>query len=260
MRRGLLTFVGVMICAVVATGEIGDIKAHYPLPHQEKYNCYPRGMGVSGNHLFIAVMYYEGTEYHQKMWAVLKNEGRIEWGFDIDYYAGNGVACDEAGVWLEEQKGVLVHYTSTGSFLKVWRLNGGRGYTSGLAYDGNDHLYVSSSDLHWLTKYDRNGNLKAWLQVTSDYRELAWDGTYLWALTQHPVGLIKVDQASGKRLWYVGLDPYIIERPTGLAHDGSNFWVVGNYVKDGKARVFKIDAGNVNVTPSSLGKVKALFR
>jgi hypothetical protein len=258
--KGVLCIAVFAFITTPALAKIGDIKSHFELPNQGTYTAYTFGLGTSGNHLYVAVQYYDGSEYVNKIWAVDKSSHEVKWGFDIQDY-GRGTACDEGSVWVsEDTRGTMVQYTPGGSVIKIWGLQGGHGYTSGLAYGGNDNLFVSTSSPTWLLKYRRDGLPLKWWRTHNDYKELAWDGSYLWALTW-PAGLCKVNPKNAARLWYVRFNPATdITSPTGLAHDGTDFWVAGRYKNTSKSHIFKVDAGDVAVAPASLGSVKALFR
>lgn len=260
ISTGVLCLAALAFIAAPALAEIGDIKSHFELPNQEKYTAYTQGLGVSGNMLYLAVYYYDGSEYVNKMWALDKNTHELKWGFEIPPN-GNGVACDEGSVWAsEDERGTMVQYTPGGSVIKFWGLQGGHGYTSGLAYDGDNHLFVSTGSPEWLLKYGRDGAPLGRWRTYADYGDLAWDGSYLWALTW-PTGFCKVNPKNGVRLWYVRFNPSAdIRNASGLAFDGDRFWVAGFYRDTYKSHIFEVEAGNIAVKPSSLGCVKALFR
>lgn len=223
ISRGVLCITACALMAAPALAGIGDIKSHFQLPNQGTRTVYTYGLGASGDHLYAAVYYYDGSKYVYKIWAIDKSSHQVKWAFDIAPY-GRGVACDEGSVWVsEDTRGTMVQYTPGGSLKKIWGLQGGHGFTAGVAYDGDDHLFVSTRSPDWLLKYGRDGQPLKWWRTFNDYGELAWDGRYLWALTWPP-GFCKVNPKNGARLWYVRFNPSSdIRNATGLTFDGDRF-------------------------------------
>ncbi|NIT36822.1 MAG: hypothetical protein GTN49_10050 [candidate division Zixibacteria bacterium] len=239
--KGLRVLAAFAFSAASAWGTFKVISS-FPCPGQRMY--LPRGID-----------YDAGYIYHVKdsVYRIFKttDAGSLvaSWYCYVPGKTWQGIGASSGYFWIINQEYPLCAYrfTTNGSFVNYFQLppySTGKGITP----DGNYvHVSTGKSPSYILSTYTTTGSfvksVRAPISGCLDY-----DGTYFYF------------GASGRIVkWRSGLPSYIyIPRyyASGVSCQGAYFW----FSDWAKSYVYKIGDAYTDIAPSSLGRVKALFR
>jgi hypothetical protein len=163
------------------------------------------------------------------------------------------IAATDNYLWIiNEPAPVNVYrFTTSGSFLNSFNVQetGATGY--GITAAG-PYVYVSFRDVfYYFNTYTTTGSLVATFRSELPKHKpgpLDYDGTYFYT-----------GEVSRIRKWTTGYTGYIYTGGyyyDGISCQGSYFW----FADYNKSYVYKIGGVTTDIAPSSLGRVKALFR
>lgn len=163
------------------------------------------------------------------------------------------IAATDTNLWIINEPAPLnvYRFTTTGSFLGSFPVRqSGTGY--GITAAG-PYVYVSLRDTwYWFNTYTTTGSLVATFRSSSlQHRSgpLDYDGMYLYT-----------GEVSSIRKWMINVyTGYIYTSGwyyDGIACQGPYFWFA-SYTRH---HVYKIGAVTTDIAPTSIGRVKALFR
>lgn len=128
----------------------------------------------------------------------------------------------------------------------------------GLAFDGT-YLWGSNASTQMITKLTTTGSVVTSFKPPGSLcGDMDWDGSYLW-LCDWPssgAGLYRMTTTGSVVESYVP-PPVTSPRPSGCCWDGNYLWFL-NY--NTPRYVYQMDTNITTVLPSSLGKIKSLYR
>jgi hypothetical protein len=123
----------------------------------------------------------------------------------------------------------------------------------GLTYDGNN-IWVTSAGPDIFSQYTTDGSFVSSFSVSFRPFDPGWDGTYFYCGSYQPSHTIYQLTTSGSIV--TTLSPPA-SYPWGCCSDGTYLWIS---TTSGSHYIWQFDLGDNAVAPSSIGKVKALFR
>lgn len=156
-------------------------------------------------------------------------------------------ASDNVAVYRLDTNGSVLN-----SFATVWA-------HYGLTFDGTYIWGSTVNSGNLITKMTTEGSVVSSFEGPGSYNgDLDWDSGYLW-VCDWPV--------SGGGLYRITTTGSVVEsyvppsgpttRPSGCCWDGDYLWFL-NFSEP--RYVYQIDTARTSITPTSIGKVKALFR
>lgn len=130
----------------------------------------------------------------------------------------------------------------------------------GVTYDGEHLRYSTGGNHNWnyVYKLTTKGSVVSSFQAPHGEgylnKGIDWGGSYLWlAQSSTAGGFIYQMTTAGSIVFSMFLQG---RRPTGVAWDGKHVW----FADGGNDWVYQMRWSGIGVAPTSMGKVKALFR
>jgi hypothetical protein len=239
----------VLIAAAPALAGFGSVVSSF----RKTDGITSRGLAWDGRHLVTTNMCSEGDH----KWRVYTPAGSLVRKFDgpEKYNAHIGAEYDGSRFWtgscMEDR---VFRFTSTGSVVSSFRAQ----LPCGVAWDGQ-YIWWVAYVREWFYKCKPLGSVVSSWRVNriTNAGDLAWDGIYLWC----------ADIGSGRvyRLTKKGSVSRSFKAPGeetyGCAFDGRYLWLADT-ADESETTFYKVDIDYTGpaVAPTSLGKVRALFR
>ncbi|NIT37440.1 MAG: hypothetical protein GTN49_13255 [candidate division Zixibacteria bacterium] len=243
MRKGILVTMSVVLAAGAAFAA-GSIISSFRSPF---YPGYAKGMDHRGQYLYHVSNYrnyiYETTTTGSIVRSI--TAPRMTMGV---YFTGSYF-------WTCSFSPAMVYYlTTTGSVVRSFA---GPAYGYGLTYDGR-YLWYSSAIADRIYRLTTTGSVVMSFSHPGTFAGgLDWANGYIWAADW---------PSSGSGVYRVTTTGSVVEsyrpvpnggRPSGCAWDGNYLW----YVDYNSPRyVYQITTALTSIVPSSLGKIKSIYR
>ncbi|NIT36063.1 MAG: hypothetical protein GTN49_06135 [candidate division Zixibacteria bacterium] len=253
MKKLFVGFALVGVFGACAFAALGDVISSFPITG----NIMAHGVAWNGQYLAVTDFHYAGS----RMWRHYTTTGSLVGSFDPPRGPYSpvqfGAEFDGTYYWgsdLFRQKYVY-RFTTQGSTISSFPAPD----PSGIAWDGEYLWIMSLYDGGTVRQYTTGGSVVKSFRVapiTSGY-DMAWDGTYLWCANRPLSGpnyIFRFTTQGSVLASFAAPGTFT----TGCGCDGRYLWLSDN---SGTRRVYQVDGGlTQNVAPSSVGKIKALFR
>jgi hypothetical protein len=248
MRNVLAVSVAVA-AAAAAWGAWGEVVSSFPAPGSQA-----GGLAFDGTHLWFAD-YTNTSSTIYKMTTSGGYEG--QWVKPWPYVMG--LAWDGTYLWADSLSTRYVYRVNTSGMTVVSSFYGPSAHMMGMGCDA-DYLYINDWQDRRVAKVTYAGSLRQLIPVPSPSPSgVAIDGAYMWTTTRDywnpPNALcIQTYKSNGSVITSFQCPD---SQAMDLAIEGNYLWVSGFTNK----YIYKVDVTPPTaVTPTSLGKVKALFR
>jgi len=239
----------VIIAAVPAFAGFGSVVSSF----RKTDNVTSRGLAWAGRYLVTSNMCSGGD----KKWRVYTAGGSLVRKFEGPEKNNAHVGAEYdgsrywTGSWMENR---IYCFTSAGSVVSYFRAE----RPNGVAWDGQ-HIWWESYVGNWFYKCKTLGSVVSSWRVNkiTDGGDLAWDGIYLWCADIGSEYVYRLTRAGSisRSFKAPGEETY------GCAFDGKYLWLADT-AGELATTFYKVDIdySGPAVAPSSLGKVRALFR
>jgi hypothetical protein len=247
--RNVAIVIAMTAAAAAAYGDWGQVVASFPAPGSQA-----GGLAFDGTYLWYAD-YTNTSSTIYKLTTSGSYEG--QWVKSWPYVMG--LAWDGTYLWADSLSTRYVYRVNTSGMSVVSSFYGPSAHMMGMGCDG-DYLYINDWQDRRVAKVTFTGSLRQLIPVSSPGPSgVAIDGAYLWYTTRDfftPTNALcyKALLSNGST---VGSFQSPDSQGTDLAIQGNYLWVSGFTNK----YIYKVDVTPPSaVTPTSLGKVKTLFR
>jgi len=247
MRK--VTLIVIIAGAAAAYGEWGEVVASFPAPGSQ-----PGGLAFDGTYLWYAD-YTSSSSTIYKLTTSGGYEG--QWVKSWPYVMG--LAWDGTYLWADTLTTRYVYRVNTSGMSVVSSFYGPSAHMMGMGCDG-DYLYINDWQDRRVAKVTYSGSMRQLIPVSAPSPAgVAIQGDYLWTTTRDyftPTNALCVKAYKSDGSAIASFQCPDSQAPD-LAIQGDYLWVSGFTNK----YIYKVDVTPPSaVAPSSLGKVKALFR
>jgi streptogramin lyase len=243
MRKGILLTACLVLVAGTALGA-GSIISSFRSPA-----TYVMGMGYYSPYLYHA-------DYSGRRICVSTTTGSLV--RTVSAPAGT-LGCDFDGTyyWVAGYSpAYLYQLTSTGSVLRSWSVPSGAS-PYGITFDGTYVWYSSARSGNMIYQYTSVGSLIKSMSGPGSFNGgLDWANGYIWVgdWPSTNAGVFRITTTGSTVESYRPVPSG--GRSAGVAWDGGYLWY-SNYTN---YYVYKIDTVLTSILPSSLGKIKSIYR
>ena len=242
MRKGILLTACLVLVAGTALGA-GSIISSFQSPH---YTGFPKGMAYHGGYLYHASnsdynRIYQTTTTGSIVRTITCPANTIGVEFTGTYFW----TCSFSPTYTYQ-------LTTTGSVIKSFFSP----VATGITFDGT-YLWGSTYGANTVYKLTTAGSvLSSFRGPGTAVGGLDWAKGYIWLANRRaPTGVYRITTAGSVVESYVPAPG--ASEPMGCAWDGNYLW----YNDYGGAKyVYQIDTVITSVIPSSLGKIKSIYR
>jgi hypothetical protein len=254
-RIARLTALSALLSAVLAAASFayfGDVIASFPAPAEG-----PQALAYADGSLYCYCDSQAG-----RIWRINAANGNVTGSFVFDKagaYLG-GLTHDGDYLWAgNTEENRIYRFDWGGSVLSSFQAGWNVG--NGLAWSGW-HIWGSAEGKKWAYRFYQmrfTGTVIRSYQTYYESYDVAWDGRYLWIpqyddiATAYLVVAMTPTDGSVEGM----LENLPGDQPRGSTCEGSYIWL--STLADG-GYLWKIDITGLAVEPTSMGKVKALFR
>jgi sugar lactone lactonase YvrE len=237
------------LAAAAAYGEWGEVVASFPAPGSQ-----PGGMAFDGTNLWYADYARDfSTVYKLSTTGSFLGQWRVNWGYAC------GLAWDGTYLWSDALTARYVYKMNPANCSVLSSFYGPSGHMMGMGCDGN-YLYINDWQDRRVARVTFTGSLRQLIPVLAPSPSgVAIQGQYLWYTTRNyfvptQAQCIKAHKSNGSAIASFQCPD---SQATDLGIQGNYLWVSGFTNK----YIYKVDVTPSSaVAPSSLGKVKALYR
>lgn len=238
-----------VLAATAAWGDWGEVVASFPAPGSQ-----PGGLTFDGTYLWYGDYARDfSTIYKLSTTGSFEGQWRVNWGYAC------GLAWDGTYVWSDALTARYVYRMNPANCSVISSFYGPSGHMMGMGCDG-EYLYINDWQDQRVAKVTFAGSLRQLIPVLPPSPSgVAVQGDYLWYTTRNyfvptQAQCIMAYKSNGSAIASFQCPD---SQATDLGIQGNYLWVSGFTNK----YIYKVDATpEVAVAPSSLGKVKALFR
>jgi hypothetical protein len=244
-RLALVGAAALVSSAAPAYGGFGDVVASWPVAS----NVVPLAAAWTGT-------YPVGTNNHASgdhRWRVYTTGGSV-----VSSFASPHTSCNYGAAYLGRSR----YWGGSQSLDRIFLFDAGGSVVSsfaasnpyGIAWDGTYLWWLGTEDV--FRRCTSTGSVLSSFRIPaiSDGRDLGWDGTYLWCPDATDdvvyrfttVGSITASFRAPNDLTY------------GCAYDGTYLWLTG--ISGAPDYFYRVDVRISAVSPTSFGKVKAMFK
>jgi hypothetical protein len=244
-RLALVGAAALVSSGAPAYGGFGDVVASWPVAS----NVVPLAAAWTGT-------YPVGTNNHASgdhLWRVYTTGGSV-----VNSFASPHTSCNYGAAYLGRSR----YWGGSQTLDYIFLFDAGGSVVSsfaasnpyGIAWDGTYLWWLGTEDV--FRRCTSTGSVLSSFRVSaiSDGRDLGWDGTYLWCPDATDdvvyrfttVGSITASFRAPNDLTY------------GCAYDGTYLWLTG--ISGSPDYFYRVDVRISAVSPTSFGKVKAMFK
>ncbi len=240
MRKELSVAVALVLAAGTAFGA-GSIISSFPSPHSN----WPKGMAYHAGYL------YHGSNYSYNRIYQTTTTGSVVRTITCPT---NTVGVEFTGTYFwtcTYSPTYIYQLTSTGSVVKSFYSP----VATGITFDGT-YLWGSTWNNNTVYKLTTAGSVLSSFQgPASAVSGLDWANGYIWLANRRaPTGVYRIT-TTGSVVESYAPAPGASE-PMGCAWDGNYLW----YCNYNPRYVYQIDTAITSIVPSSLGKIKSIYR
>jgi DNA-binding beta-propeller fold protein YncE len=247
---GKVVVVAIIVAgATSAWGAWGDVVASFPAPGSQA-----GGLTFDGTYLWFA-------DYDRNSSTIYKmtTTGGFEGQYNVGWGYAMGLAWDGTYLWCDALSARQVYKLNPANCSVLDSFAGPSAHMMGMGCDG-DYLYINDWQDKRVAKVTFAGSLRQLVPVSEPSPSgVAIEGQYLWYTTRSyfvptQALCIKAYKSNGSAVASFQCPD---SQATDLGIQGNYLWVSGFTDKT----IYKVDVTPPSaVAPSSLGKVKALFR
>lgn len=253
-----------MICFLLATAVAagaagGSIVSSFESPARPGMGFTPCGIEYYGGYLYHVVRVSDTPPYSIRLYRTTLTGSVLS----SDYTRSNTLDIDIGGdgTWYlcSGAPGYAYHYNTNGSLLSSFSLTTGDG---GIAYDGS---YVWAGFFNGIRRFSTTGSALGTINYPGtpyiwQGLDMAGDDFWFGAGGNGSYYVARGDQAGS----ILESFPYphttsTESRIRGTTWDGNYLWVT-TYTTGGFVWVYRLTTEDTAITPSSLGKLKAIYR
>ncbi len=238
-----------ILAAAAAYGEWGEVVASFPAPGSQA-----GGITFDGTYLWFGDYARDySTIYKLSTTGSFLGQWRVNWGYAM------GLAWDGTYLWCDALTARYVYKMNRANCSVISSFYGPSAHMMGMGCDG-DYLYTNDWQDRRVAKVTFAGSLRQLIPVLPPSPAgVAIQGDYLWTTTRDyftPTNALCVKAYKSNGSAIASFQCPDSQSPD-LAIQGDYLWVSGFTNK----YIYKVDVTPPSaVAPSSLGKVKALFR
>jgi hypothetical protein len=240
MRKNISVGIGLVIGAVTAFGA-GSIVSSFPSP----ISTYGKGLDYYGGYIYHVTNANTTCYQTTTTGSIVRSITFPSTMRGVHFTGSYFWTSDNTRIFRLTTAGSIVSTISTAA---AWY---------GLAFDGT-YLWGSNAVTDLITKMTTTGSVLASFNGPGSMNgDMDWDGSHLWICDWPSSGGLYRMTTTGSVVESYVPPPGPTSQPTGVCWDGNYLWFL-NY--NTPRFVYQMTTMITNVMPSSLGKIKSIYR